>query len=166
MSYHSGLSRLHPSIQQPWFVIQSPTQRAFVSVFMGVVVFLGGGLLDWFVTRQYLPPRSLMLGGLGVALFVSVLVFQILSDLRKRYQAISAQLRRMLDLNHHIRNALQVIVYHNGPDRSEQAIQQVKDEVTRIESALREASLSLSGGVESRGPQSQGDPPRSQRRTA
>jgi hypothetical protein len=34
-------------------------------------------------------------------------------------------MRRIAELNHHIRNALRVIVHHNVPKRSERAIQQV-----------------------------------------
>ena len=46
-------------------------------------------------------------------------------------------------MNHHIRNALQVIAYHNVTERSERAIQQVNAEVVRIESVLREVSAAL-----------------------
>ena len=47
-------------------------------------------------------------------------------------------LQRIAELNHHIRNALQVIAYHNVPERSEREIQQVNKAVIRIESVLRE----------------------------
>ena len=53
------------------------------------------------------------------------------------------RLRRIVELNHHIRNGLQVIAYHNVPERNERAIQQVNAEVVRIESVLREVSAAL-----------------------
>ena len=53
------------------------------------------------------------------------------------------RLQRIAELNHHIRNALQVIAYHNVPERSERAIQQVNAEVVRIEGVLREVSAAL-----------------------
>jgi hypothetical protein len=62
---------------------------------------------------------------------------------RSSYQAMLDRLRRIAELNHHIRNALQVIAYHNVPERTERAIQQVNAEVVRIESVLREASAAL-----------------------
>lgn len=143
MSSDSGRPRLQISIQQPWFARTSRVQRALVSCAVGAFIFLSGGVLDWFVTRQYLPRISLMLAGVAVALAVGLLVFQILTDIQERYQAMLDRLQRVAELNHHIRNALQVIAYHNVPERSERAIQQVNAEVLRIESVLREVSAAL-----------------------
>lgn len=143
MSSESERPRLQISIQQPWFATISVTGRALVSVALGSFVFLSGGVLDWFVTRQYLPRISFMLAGAAVGLAVGLLVFQILTNVQGRYQAMLDQLRRVAELNHHIRNALQVIAYHNVPARNERAIQQVNAEVLRIESVLREVSAAL-----------------------
>jgi len=143
MSSDSGRPRLQISIQQPWFARTSRVQRALVGCAVGAFIFLSGGVLDWFVTRQYLPRISLMLAGAAVALAVGLLVFQLLTDIQERYQAMMDRLQRVAELNHHIRNALQVIAYHNVPERSERAIQQVNAEVLRIESVLREVSAAL-----------------------
>jgi len=143
MSSDSGRPRLQISLQQPWFAVISGVERALVGLVVGAFIFLSGGVLDWFVTRQYLPRISLVLAGAAVALTVGLLVFQILTDIQGRYQAMLDQLRRIAELNHHIRNALQVIAYHNVPERSERAIQQVNAEVARIESVLREVSATV-----------------------
>jgi len=143
MSFDSGRPRLQIPIEHPWFGIISRVQRALVGFAVGAFIFLSGGVLDWFVTRQYLPRISLMLAGVAVALALGLLVFQILTDIQERYQAMLDRLRRIAELNHHIRNALQVIAYHNVPERTERAIQQVNAEVVRIESALREVSAAL-----------------------
>ncbi len=143
MSSDAGRPRLQIPVQQPWFAILSRVQRALVGLVVGAFVFLSGGVLDWFVRRQYLPRVSLMLAGAAVALAVGVLVFQILTDIQARYQAMHDRLSRIAELNHHIRNALQVIAYHNVPPRAERAIQQVNAEVRRIESALRDVSTAL-----------------------
>ena len=134
MSSDSGRPRLQISIQQPWFARTSRVQRALVGCAVGAFTFLSGGVLDWL---------SLMLAGAAVALAVGLLVFQILTDIQERYQAMLDRLQRIAELNHHIRNALQVIAYHNVPERSERAIQQVNAEVVRIESVLREVSAAL-----------------------
>jgi len=118
-------------------------QRALVGFAVGAFIFLSGGVLDWFVTLQYLPRISLVLAGAAVALAVGLLVFQILTNIQQRYQAMLNRLRRVVELNHHIRNALQVIAYHNVRQRNEGAIQQVNIQIVRIESALREASAAL-----------------------
>ena len=78
-----------------------------------------------------------------MALAVGLLVFQILTDIQRRYQTMLDQLLRIAELNHHIRNALQVIAYHNVPERNEQTIQQVNVEGLRIESGLREVSAAV-----------------------
>jgi hypothetical protein len=143
MSSDSGRPRLQIPIQHPWFAIISRVQRALVGFAAGAFIFLSGGVLDWFVTRQYLPRISLMLGGSAVALAMGLLVFQILTDIQERYQAMLDRLRRIAELNHHIRNALQVIAYHNVLERTERAIQEVNAEVVRIESVLREVSAAL-----------------------
>jgi uncharacterized membrane protein YgaE (UPF0421/DUF939 family) len=143
MSTGSGRPRLQISIQYPWFATISRIQRALVGLAVGTCIFLTGGLLDWFVIHQYLPRISLMLAGAAVALAVGLLVFQILTDVQQRYQTMLDRLRRIVELNHHIRNALQIIAYHNVPERSERGIHQVNSELLRIESVLREVSAAL-----------------------
>lgn len=143
MSSDSGQPRLQISIPQPWFAVLSRAQRALAGLAVGALIYMGGGVLDWFVTRRYLPRMSLMLAGAAVSLAVGLLVFRVLTDVQKRYQAMVDRLQRIVALNHHIRNALQVIAYHNVPERSERAIQQVNAEIVRIEAVLREVSVAL-----------------------
>jgi hypothetical protein len=44
--------------QRPWFVIVSPVKRALATGAVALAVFWGGGALDVFVTRNYLPRIS------------------------------------------------------------------------------------------------------------
>ena len=131
---------LQTPVQLPWIARMSRGRRALVSFVVAAVVFSGGGVLDWLVTHQHLPSISLMMAGAGVALALGLLVFQVLTDIQERYQAMVDRLQRIAKLNHHIRNALQVIAFHNVPEleRGEGAIQQVNAAVIRIESVLRE----------------------------
>jgi len=132
--------------EQPWFAALSLQQRALISLVAGAFIFLSGGVLDWFVTHQYAPRVSLVLAGAAVALAVSLLVFRVLTDICERYQAMVQRLERVVELNHHIRNALQVIAYYNVPERTDRAIHQVNAEIVRIESVLREVSAALGEG--------------------
>ena len=97
MSSDFGRPPLQISSQQPWFAILSRVQRALVGCAVGAFIFLSGGVLDWFVTRQYLPRMSLMLAGAAVALAVGLLVFQLLTDIQERYQAMLDRLRRIAE---------------------------------------------------------------------
>ncbi len=151
MSRDSGLSRLQLPLQQPWFVVSSPLQRTGLSAAIAASIFLAGGVLDWFVTREYLPRVSLMLGGAAIAMGVGLLSFQILTNIQTRYQMMLDRMQSVAELNHHIRNALQIIAYHNVPDRSDRAIQQVNAQVTRIHTALRAVSAALGEDSEASG---------------
>ncbi|MGA2102793.1 MAG: hypothetical protein ABSG34_16920 [Candidatus Sulfotelmatobacter sp.] len=146
MSPDLGRPPVRLSIEQPWFAALSLQQRALIALVVGTFVFLSGGVLDWFVTHRYVPRISLMLGGAAVALAVGLLLFQILTDIHERYQAMVQQLERVVELNHHIRNALQIIAYYNVPERTDRAIHQVNAEIVRIESVLREVSAALGEG--------------------
>jgi hypothetical protein len=131
---------LHRSVHLPWMARLSRAHRALIGCAVAAVVFAGGGMLEWLVTHDYLPQRSLMLAGAVVALALGILVYQLLADIQVRYQAMVVRLQQIAELNHHIRNALQVIAYHNVPEleRSTRAIQEVSAAVMRIESVLRE----------------------------
>ncbi|HKU25163.1 MAG TPA: hypothetical protein VJQ54_06795 [Candidatus Sulfotelmatobacter sp.] len=143
MPANSGLLPFHIAIQQPWFVIQSRTRRAIISLAVAFLVFICGGVLDWFVTREYLPRISLMLGGAAIAVAIGVLAFQILTDIQERYLNMLDRLRRIAELNHHVRNALQVIAYHNELEHVGPAKTTLRIEIERIESALRQISAAL-----------------------
>ena len=131
----------HRAIQQSsWVASLSSTQRVSVSAIVALFVFFGGGALDWLVRRQFLPPISLMLAGAAVAVVIGASVLKILTDAHAHYTAVLDRLQLIADLNHHIRNALQVIAYLNvsAPGRSEEAIEQVREAVARIDSVLKD----------------------------
>jgi hypothetical protein len=105
---------------------------------VAALIFLCGGLLDWLVRRQYLPETSLLMAGAVVSLAVGSLVVNTLTEVQQRYQVLVQRLQQIAELNHHIRNALQVIVFTNVPERSAEAIKKVNAAVMRIESVLQE----------------------------
>ena len=110
MSSDSGRPRLQIPIQHPWFAIISRVQRALVGFAVGAFIFLSGGVLDWFVTRHYLPRISLMLAGAAVALAVGVLAFQILTEIQERYQAMMDRLQRVVELKRFSKSTLRLFV--------------------------------------------------------
>jgi hypothetical protein len=143
MDTDSDLSRFHTNRQPPWFAILSPARKALAALTVAAVIFLGGGVLDWLVVRQHLPRISLMLGGVAVSFAIGLLVFRILSDIQTRYQELLDRLKRIAGLNHHIRNALQVIAYNSALSETGPAIKPVTVQIARIESVLSEVSKAL-----------------------
>lgn len=138
MSSTPELQALYRPIHLPWIARLSRLQRVLVALVVGVVIFGGGGILDFLVRYRYIPAASLILGGAGVAFALALSVFRVLTDLHERSEAMLDRLRLIAELNHHIRNALQVIAFHNVPERNAHAIEQVRSAVARIESVLRE----------------------------
>ncbi len=113
---------------------------AVVASAMAVFVFLVGGLLDWLVGHRVIPKFSMVLAGAVVALCAGLLIFKVVSDAHARQQAVVDRLQLIAEINHHIRNAVQVLAYRalNESEQSERAIQEVTDAVTRIDWVLRE----------------------------
>lgn len=72
----------------------------------------------------------------GIA--AGLLYFQITRIERERRARTQERLRTIADMNHHIRNALQVIAYANLTSDKEQSVELMRSSVERIEWALRE----------------------------
>lgn len=130
--------QLQRSVQQPWIARISRIGKVLISSAVAVFVFVCGGVLDWLVRHQYLAPIFLMWAGAAVASAMGLLVFTAMTEVQKRYQVLVQRLQRIAELNQHIRDALQIILFANVPERSAQAIKQVNTAVIRIESVLRE----------------------------
>ena len=92
--------RFEVLIERPWFVLGYPLTRGGSYCSVG---FLGRGVLDWLVTRAYLPRISPMLGGAAISVIVGYLVFRILTDIYQRYRELLDRLQCIAELNHEIR---------------------------------------------------------------
>src|SRR5262249_44365465 len=101
-------------------------------------IFSCGGLIDWLVSHHYLPRIFFMLSGAVVSLIVGLLFLNTLSDVLERHQMLLQRVQDIAELNHDIRNALQVIAFNNVPERSAEAINQLDAAIVRIDSVLKE----------------------------
>lgn len=126
--------------RRPWLIRLSTRHIVWAGVLVAFAVFTAGGVLDWLVRRGHVPQHTLMLGGALVSLACGSLVCKVLFDARARRRALLQRLELIGEMNHHIRNALQVIAYYNfvNRERGDKAIEDVRAAVTRIEWALRE----------------------------
>ena len=73
-------------------------------------------------------------------LFAGVLVFQLAREEKASRELMRERMKTIAELNHHIRNALQVIKFLGGQRSGLDALQLqlINDSVERIEWALRE----------------------------
>jgi hypothetical protein len=103
-----------------------------------VVSALGLGF-DRLLVKEGVTRLDVMVlsnGLTGVA--VGLLYLQLTRIERERRAQVQQQLRTIADMNHHIRNALQIIAYASASTDKTQSVELISQSVTRIEWALRE----------------------------
>lgn len=74
-------------------------------------------------------------------LFAAGMLYQVVREERAHRELIRARMKTIAELNHHIRNALQVIKFWGAQQRTSldaMQLQLINDSVDRIEWALRE----------------------------
>lgn len=86
------------------------------------------------VTRTEVLVFSNFLTGL----FAGFLFYNLALKERIRRDLIRERLRTIADMNHHIRNALQVITYATAVGKDDESVELIRNSVERIEWALRE----------------------------
>jgi hypothetical protein len=114
--------------------------RVWVKVLTSLVLVTGAGyLLDRFLRYEGMPGRDLLfLSDFLVGAVAAVVVYLLAEFENRRQRAIAERLKVIADLNHHIRNALQVISYQSSFREEKESIATIDDAVKRISWALRE----------------------------
>jgi hypothetical protein len=119
------------------FVVRSRLRIATVAILFGLSTFALEHVVHLTLTRTHAQGSifadAVILGCLG-----ALLALILLLAAQDRHNRVQDDLRRIAELNHQVRNALQVIVYgeyspHNADHRAA-----VLDGVERIEATLRE----------------------------
>lgn len=86
------------------------------------------------VTRTDILITSNALTGIVTGLFF----YSLSNNERQRRQLVGERLRTIAEMNHHIRNALQVITYASAAQNQTDSVDLIRSSVERIEWALRE----------------------------
>jgi len=114
----------------------------FVSLLVAVVVSLIGILLDWLLVKEGLPRLDMLIFSNSLTgLFAGGLFWQMAREAKSSRDLVAERMKTIAELNHHIRNALQVIKFLGVQNRSSLdavQLQLINDSVDRIEWALRE----------------------------
>lgn len=107
-----------------------------------IVLFLitmAGYLADRLLRHEGVPRRDLLLlSDLLIGALAAVLVFAVGLHSEQRAKVVSARLKVIAEMNHHTRNALQVIAYHSTLGKDEKEIAVIRQAVDRITWALQE----------------------------
>ena len=102
-----------------------------------LLVALSSYVVELCLHRNGVPSRDLiMLSSLLVGLVAGVLVYLLSVRERQRRAYVDCRLRVIAEMNHHIRNALQVITFYSRKGEKQEV--GVVEAVERIQWALRE----------------------------
>lgn len=113
-------------------------------------VTAAGYVADRFLRHEGVPGRDLLLlSDFLVGLVAASLVFVISAYHQHKARLVADRLRVIAEMNHHIRNALQVIAYHTWSAKSEQEIASMHEALNRITWALQEVLPRLPGAQQS-----------------
>jgi hypothetical protein len=117
-------------------------RSGLLSLLVVVVVSLIGIVLDRLLLKEGLPRLDMIIFSNGLTgLFAGGLFWQMAREAKASRDLVAERMKTIAELNHHIRNALQVIKFLGGQKRSgldDVQLQLINDSVDRIEWALRE----------------------------
>lgn len=103
------------------------------------LVTAAGYVADRLLRQEGVPGHDLLLlSDLLVGLVAASLVAVLGLHQEQRARFVAGRLRVIAEMNHHIRNALQVIAYHSISGKNEKEIAESQEAVNRITWALRE----------------------------
>lgn len=109
---------------------------------VALAVSLIGFFLDHLLEKEGLPGVDmLIISNSLTGLFAAGMLYQVVREERAHRELVRARMKTIAELNHHIRNALQVIKFWGAQQRTSldaMQLQLINDSVDRIEWALRE----------------------------
>ena len=103
-----------------------------------IVFFVIDDFLDHFMLRLASANVALEISDAITAILIGAMVAQVGILYRQRQFQAAARLQRIAEMNHHVRNALQVITYWSLEEKEKRQVAFVQDAVNRIQWALRE----------------------------
>jgi hypothetical protein len=105
-------------------------------IVVGSCTFLAGAAIE-IVSFQYLVRTKLVVLAddfiIGIAAGVLVFIYE-----QRRNRYLLERLRVIAEMNHHVRNALQVVLYSAEKQKDEEVEKMLRESMDRIEWALRE----------------------------
>ena len=106
---------------------------------VGFVVWIVGFGFDRLLARDGVTRTDILLTSNALTGIVTgFLFFSLSNNERQRRQLVQERLRTIAEMNHHIRNALQVIAYASAAENPTESVEMIRSSVERIEWALRE----------------------------
>ena len=124
----------------------SPWKTVLLILLVILIVGAAGLLFDRLLAREGASRLDLMIVSNALTGCVAgILLMQIVRRERERRAIIRERLQIVSEMNHHIRNALQVISFIVAKEQDQKTVEMVRTSVDRIQWALKEV---LPGGQE------------------
>ena len=112
---------------------------ALLSLLFAIFVFLLGSGLDWVLIHQDDSLRQTVELSDAAAALICGFVFMLFLRLYRQQRALLRQRVEVIaNMNHHVRNALQVIEFNSYSTSDQQKLLAISSSVNRIQWALRE----------------------------
>lgn len=116
----------------------SRTRLIVLCLCVVVLVWMVGFSFDRLLARDGVTRNDILLtSNFLTGVVAGFLFFSLTNNERLRRKVVEERLNTIAEMNHHIRNALQVITYATVAD-NEESVQMIRNSVERIEWALRE----------------------------
>jgi hypothetical protein len=117
-------------------------RSGLVSLAVALIVSVIGIFLDRMLVKEGLPRFDMLIISNGLTgVFAGGLFYEMAREEKASRELVRERMKTIAELNHHIRNALQVIKFLGDQQRSgldAMQLQLINDAVDRIEWALRE----------------------------
>lgn len=124
----------------PYFLTLRIRRLSLAAVLVGIGAFLSGLLLDFLLiyARGVTQLQAAAILDAVFAIIVAGLFYRLAAHDRERRVKVMERLETIDLMNHHIRNALQVISFNAHSHTNESELEEVKRAMNRIQWALRE----------------------------
>jgi hypothetical protein len=124
-------------MKQLFSEIKNLDRRSYgLTICAGLGTILLSGSIDWYLAKIGLHAEATFVDNILLGLAVALLIFtlevqHLLREQKREFQVV-------FQMNHHIRNALQTIIFENSRNADREAAERVEKATARIEWALRE----------------------------
>jgi hypothetical protein len=106
---------------------------------VGLIVFTVDGGMEYLLhSRGLSQAGTLMVSDAFAGIVAAIFATYGFYLHRQREAELRLRVDRIVEMNHHVRNALQVIAYWSVADRDKREMELIREAVDRIEWALRE----------------------------
>ena len=117
----------------------SPLKSKLLAVLVVVAVSIVGHVFDRLLLHEGVPRYDLLaISNTLTGIVAGAFFWEAMRRDRERREFVRERLKTISEMNHHIRNALQVISLYSYRDQDEQAVDVLNQAVNRIEWALNE----------------------------